>query len=86
MKYAENMKILFFHKFILNMNIALIMTLTCLKIVRHVLKTHLEERVSQNCDICLSFNLIAFRRRDFKKNYKKITKVTVFCSKIKTRT
>ena len=70
LKYAENMKILIFHKFILNMNISLIIRLTCLKIVRHVLKTHLEGRVSQNVDICLSFNLIAFRRGDFQKNHK----------------
>ena len=73
LKYAENIEILIFHKFILNMNITLIIRLTCLKIVRHVLKTHLEGRVSQNFDICLSFNLIAFRRGDFQKitkNYK----------------
>ena len=42
LKYAENIEMLFFHKFVLNMNISLIMRLTCLKIVRHVLKTHLE--------------------------------------------
>ena len=67
LKYAENMEILIFHKFILNMNISLIIRLTCLKIVRHVLKTYLEGMVSQNFDICLSFNLIAFRRGDFQK-------------------
>ena len=86
LKYAENMEILIFHKFILNMNISLIMRLTCLKIVRHVFKTHLEGRVSQNFDICLSFNLIAFRRVDFPKITKKSQKLPVFCSKIKTRT
>ena len=61
LKYAENMKTLIFHKLILNMNISLIMRLTCLRIVMHVLKTHLEGRVSQHFDIDLSFNLIAFR-------------------------
>ena len=74
------MEIHIFHKFILNMNISLIMRLTCLKIVRHVFKTHLEGRVSQNVDICLSFNLIAFRRGDFQKITKKSQKLPVFCS------
>ena len=53
LKYAENMEILIFHKFILNMNISLIRRVTCLKIVRHVLKTNLEGRVSQSFEICL---------------------------------
>ena len=78
LKYAENMKILIFHEFILNMNISLIMRLTCLKMVRYVLKTDLEGRVSQNFDICLSLNLIAFRRGDFQKNTKKSQKLPVF--------
>ena len=69
LKYAENMKILIFHKFVLNMNISFIMRLICLKIVIHVLKTHLEGRVSQNVDIGLSFNLIliALEGETFKK-------------------
>ena len=86
LKYAENMKILIFHKFILNMNISLIMRLTCLKIVIHVLKTHLEGRVSQYFDIGLSFNLIAFRRGDFQTITIRSQKLPVCCSKIETRT
>ena len=75
LKYAENTK------YFLNMNISLIMRLTCLKIVRHVLKTHLEGRVSQNFDVCLSFNLIAFRRGDFQKNTKISQKYPFFALK-----
>ena len=86
LKYAENMEIFIFHEFILNINISLIMRLTCLKIVRDVLETHLEGRVSRNLEICLSFNLIAFRRGDFQENTKISQKLPVFCSKIKTRT
>ena len=54
------------------------MRFTCLKIVVHVLKTHLEGRVSQHLDKAFSFNFIGFRRGDFKENYNKITKVTRF--------
>ena len=38
-----------------------------MKIAIHVLRTYLEETVSQNVDIGLGFNLMALRRRDFPK-------------------
>ena len=61
------------------MDISLIMRLTCLKIAIHV---HLEGRVSQNFDVGLSFNLIAFRRGEFQKITIKSQKFPVFGSKI----
>ena len=57
-----------------------------MKMVVHVSETHLEGRVSQNVDICLSFNFIACRSGGFKKNTKKSQKLPVFCPKMKTRT
>ena len=86
LKYAEKRKILIFIKYFFNMDVSLIVRLICLRIVIHVLRIHLEGRVSQNVDIGFSFNLVAFRKGDFKKNYNKITKVPVFCSEIETRT
>ena len=78
--------VLLFHKYFLNMDISLIMRLICLKIVIHVLRIHLQGKVSQNFDIGLSFNLVAFRKGAFKKFTIKSHKLVVFCSKIKTRT
>ena len=46
------------------------MRLTCLKMVIHVPETHLEAKVSQNLDIGLSFNLIAYRNGEIQKNSK----------------
>ena len=62
-------KILIFHIYFLNMDISLIMRLICLKMIIHVLRINLEGRVSHNFDIYigLSFNLVAFRKGDFKK-------------------
>ena len=76
------LKILIFHTYFLNMDISLIVRLTCLKIVIHVFRIHLERNLSQNFDICLSFNLVAFRRGDLKKNTIKSQKLPVFCYKI----
>ena len=85
-KYGGNRIIIILHKYILNMNISLIMRHICLKTARNVLKTHLEGRVSQHYDIGLSINLIAFRRGDFKRITIKSQKLPVFCTKIKSRT
>ena len=63
-----------------NKHISLNIRLTCLKTAIHVPETHLEGRVSQNVDIGLSLNSIVCRSGGFKKNIKKITKVTHFCS------
>ena len=70
LKYAENKKILIFHIYFLNMDISLIMRLTCMKTAMHVPETHLEGRVSQNIYIGLSLDLMACRRGEFKKNTK----------------
>ena len=78
LKYAENRKILIFHIYFLNKHISLNIRLTCLKTAIHVSETHLEGRVSQNCDKGLSLNYIACRSGGFKKKYKEITKVTRF--------
>ena len=89
LKYAENRTILVFHKYILNMhgyiayyeNTCFKKTkknLTCLKIAIHVFKTHSVGSMSQNFDIGLSFNLIAFRMGDFPKLKIKSRKVTRF--------
>ena len=86
LKYAEKREILIFHKYFFNMDISLIMRLICLKIVKHILRIHLEGRVSQNVDIRLSFNLVAFRKGGFQEFTKKSQRLPVFCSKIKTRT
>ena len=77
LKYAEKRKILIFHKYFLNMDISLIMRLQlyALKIVIHLLRIHLEGNMSQDFDIGLSFNLVAFRKGDHKS-------YPVFCSKI----
>ena len=85
-KYAGKRKILIFHKYVLNMDISLIMRLICLEIVIHVLRIYLEGKLSQNCDIGLSFNLVAFRKGGFQKFTIKSQQLPVFCSKIKTRT
>ena len=73
LKYAENRKILIFHIYFMNMDISLIMRLTCLKTAIHALRINLEGIMSPNFDILLSFSLIAFRRGDNKN-----TKVTRF--------
>ena len=86
LKYAEKRKILLFHKYFLNMDSSLIMRLICLKIVIHVLRIHLEGRVSQNFDIGLSFDLVAFRKGTFQKFTIKSQRLAVFCTKIKSRT
>ena len=44
----------------------------------HVSEIQLEGRVSQNFDIGLSLNFIAFRNGGFKKNTKKSQKLPVF--------
>ena len=84
--YAEKRKILIFHKHFWNMDISLIIRLTCLKIAMHVFRIHLERSVSQNLDLGLSFNLVAFRRGDFQQFTIKSQKLPVFCTKIKTKT
>ena len=81
LKYAEKRKILIFHKYFLNMEISLIMRLICLKIVLHVLRIHLGGRVSQNFDISLSFNLVAFRKGGFQKFTIKSQKLPFFALK-----
>ena len=70
----------------MNKRISLNIRLTCLETAIHVSETPLEGRVSENFDICLSLNFIACRSGGFKRNTKKSQKLSVFCSKIKTRT
>ena len=81
LKYAEKRKIVIFIKYFLNMDISLIMILICLRIVIHVLRIHLEGRVSQNFDIGFSFNLVAFRKGDFKQITIKSQKFPFFALK-----
>ena len=66
------------------MDISLVIKLIIMKIAQHVPEIHWEGRVSQNIDIGLSFCFILILCR--KKDYKKIPKLPVFSSKIKTRT
>ena len=47
------------------MDFSLIMKLTGMKIAMYVAETHWEGRVSQNCDIDLSFSFMIFRRVNF---------------------
>ena len=76
----------FFHIHFLNMDISLVIKVTIIKIAIHVAEIHCEGRMSQNFDIGPSFYIILCRRVDFQKSYKKIQKLPLFCSKIKTRT
>ena len=78
LKYAENRKILIFHIYFLNKHILL--NIRCLKTAVHGPVTHLEGSVSQNFDIGLSSNFIACTCSSwgFKKNTKKIKKITRF--------
>ena len=46
----------------------------------------MEESVSQNFELGLSFCFMVFRRRNFEKEYKNSQKLPVFYHKIKTRT
>ena len=68
------------------MDISLVIKVTIMKIAIHVAQIYCEGRVSQNFDIGPSFYFIICRNVDFQKSYKKIQKLPVFCSKIKTRT
>ena len=77
---------MFFTYIFFNMNIAIVIKVTIMQIAIHVAEIHCEGRVSQNLDIGPSFYFILCRRVDFQKSYKKIQKLLVFCSKIKTRT
>ena len=86
LKYAENRKILIFHIYFLNKHISLNIRLTSFKTAIHVSETHLEGRVSQNFDICLSLNFVACRNGGFQQNTKKSQKLLIFFSKMKTRT
>ena len=70
----------FFHIHFFNMNISLVIKVTIMKIAIHVAGIHYEGRVSQNFDIGPSFYFILCRRVDFQKSYKKIQKLSVFCS------
>ena len=65
LKYAQNRTILIFHIYFLNKDISLNMKITCLKMAIHVFETHLERNLSQNVDIGLSLNFIAFEVGDF---------------------
>ena len=80
LKYAEKRKILIFQKYFLKIEISLIIRLVSLKIVIPVLRIHLEGRVSQNFDIGLRFNLVAFRKVGSQKCTIKLQKLPVFCS------
>ena len=62
----------------MNMDISLIMKITGIKLAIHVAEIRLEGRVSQNFDTGLSFCFMLCRRLNFKKEKKKITKVTRF--------
>ena len=75
-----------FHIYFFNKDISFNMILICLKMAIHVHETHSEGRVSQNFDTGLSLNFIVCRSGVFTQNTKKIQKLPVFCSKMKTRT
>ena len=62
------------HIYFLNMDISLIMTVTCLKNSTHDANTHMEGSRSQNVDLGFSFRFIDFA----KKKEQKITNVTRF--------
>ena len=80
------MKILIFHIYFFNMDISLIIALICLRICMYIPYLCIEGSVSQIFDKGLSFCFIVYRRRKLgKKIQKKITKVTLFCHKIKTK-
>ena len=85
-RYAENWETHFFHIHFLNMDISLVIKVTIMKIAIHVAEIDCKGRVSQNFDIGPSFYCILCRKVDFQKSYKKILKLLVFCSKIKTMT
>ena len=59
-----------FSTYFFNKDISLNMRLTCLKMAIHVSETHLGGSVSQNFDIGLSLNSIAFEVGNFKKTQK----------------
>ena len=86
MKYPKNCEKHIFHIHFLNMDISLVIKLIIMKIAKHVPEIHWEGRVSHNFDKGLSFCFILCRRVDFQKDYKKIQKLPVFSSRIKTRT
>ena len=80
-----NWKILIFHVYFFNMDISLIIALICLKTCMYTAEICLEESVSQNVDIGLSFCLMMFIMRELEKNDKKWQKLPVFYHKIKNR-
>ena len=69
----------------LNMDISHIIALTSLKICMCIAEICMEERVSQNFDLGLSFCFRQCRRRHFEKNVQKSQKLPVFYQKMKTR-
>ena len=74
-----------FHLYFLNMDISLIMTVTCMTICRDVAKTRMEGSVSQIFYLDFSFHFMEFRILEFEKNTKKQQKLPVFCHKMKTK-
>ena len=58
----------FFHEYFFNMDISLIVTLTCLKTCMHIGEIFLEGDMSRSLDIGLSFCVIVCRIREFEKN------------------
>ena len=60
------------------MFISFIMRLVCLRTAVHVLRIHLEVKLSQNSDIGISFNFIAFRKGDFQQITTKSQKLPIF--------
>ena len=68
----------------LNMDISLVFKVTIMKIGIHVAEINCEGRVSQIFYISPSFYFTLCRRVDLQKSCKKIQKLPVFCSKIKT--
>ena len=74
-----------FHLYFFNMDISLIMTVTCMTICIHIAKTHMEGSLSQIFYLGFSFHFMECRRLEFEKNTKKTPKLPVFCHKIKTK-
>ena len=69
-----------FHLYFLNMDISLIMTVTCMTICIDIARTHMEGSVSQIMYLGFSFHFMECRRLEFENIYKKPTKVTRFLS------
>ena len=68
----------YFYIYFFNMDISLIIALTCSKTCMCILEICMEGSISQNFDLGLSFCFMLCGRRHFEKKVQKITKVTRF--------